>query len=171
MAEALIKGLVGSGAFEPDAVSCSDISTDRLQYLKENYGVKGHNNNIEVVEVSEVIILAIKPGIVKNVVTEIKEYLLPGKLLISIAAGISTQALENWASGEIPVIRVMPNTPCLLGEGISAISRGHFANELHEAAALKIFACVGETVCLPEKLLNAVTGVSGSGPAYVYLGH
>lgn len=169
MAEALIKGLLNSGTYDSGCISCSDISEDRLQYIRENYGVAVHNNNQQVFETSKVVILAVKPDTVRKVLTEGKEKLNPEQLVISIAAGISTRALENWLGSEIPVVRVMPNTPCLLGKGVSAVSRGRFASGDHEKKALEIFACVGETVCVPEKLMNAVTGVSGSGPAYIYL--
>ena len=169
MGEALINGLLNSGTYRPEEICCYDIAVERLRQISERYGVLTQANNSEVAGVSDVIILAVKPDIAERVVTEIKERLTPGKLLLSIVAGLSTEALEKWVGREVPVVRVMPNTPCLLGKGISAVALGKFAHREHEVTSHDIFSCVGETVAVPEKLMNAVTGVSGSGPAYIYL--
>jgi len=169
MAEALVKGLLRSSNYSACDICVSDISELRLKHFLETYNVAGHKDNYRVAESCDIIILAVKPDKVKSVISEVKDRLGQDKLLITIAAGVSTAAVEDWAGKNIPVIRVMPNTPCLVGKGISAITAGRYCDCRHLETAKGIFNYVGETVDVPEVLMNAVTGVSGSGPAYIYL--
>jgi len=169
MAEALIKGLIGSKSVIPEEINCSDISEQRLDYIHKTYGAVVHKNNLKVVESSEVIILAVKPHTIREVVVEIRDAITPEKMILSVAAGISTAAIEAWLGKEIPVVRVMPNTPCLVAEGVSAICPGKYAGKRHEDISKKLLGPVGSVVEVPEKLMNAVTALSGSGPAYIYL--
>ncbi len=169
MAESLINGICASGGAEDIEIVCSDILHKRLEYVNETYGAVIHNNNLEVVKSSDVIIIAVKPDKVEEVVKDIRDYLSKDVLVISIAAGISSEAVEKWIDKEVPVIRVMPNTPCLIGQGVSAFSLGQYAEESHAETAERILSSVGSAVKLPEKLMNSVTALSGSGPAYVYL--
>ena len=169
MAEALAKGLLGSSRYFPEDLCASDISQTRLDYFSATYGITGHKDNKRVVEEADVVILAVKPDKAQGVITEVKESIKKEKLLITIAAGISTGAVEGWAGDYLPVIRVMPNTPCILGKGISAVCAGKYCNQLNLDIAQAIFSCVGDTVIVPEILMNGVTGVSGSGPGYIYL--
>ena len=169
MGEALVKGLIDSGRYSPEDICCSDILETRCEFLSTTYGVSAHRDNIKVVESSDIIILAVKPDKVREVVLEVKGIIDKTKLLVSIAAGVSTNAIETWLDKDVPVIRVVPNTPCVIGKGISAIAPGKYSTELHQEKAQDIFACVGDTVKVSESLMDAVTGVSGSGPAYVYL--
>ncbi|KUK10203.1 MAG: Pyrroline-5-carboxylate reductase [Clostridia bacterium 41_269] len=169
MAEALIRGLLSSKKYLPENINCSDILPDRLEYIEKNYGVKGYKSNTDVVKFSEIIILAVKPNNIKEVVEEIGDALSAEKTLVSIAAGISTVFIEELLKKEIPVVRAMPNTPCLIGEGITALCPGRYAEKRHLETASELFGTAGRVVELPEKLMNAATALSGSGPAYIYL--
>jgi len=169
MAEALIRGLLSSKKYLPENINCSDILPDRLEYIEKNYRVRGHKSNIDVVELSEIIILAVKPNNIREVVEEIRDALTAEKTLISIAAGISTAFIEDLLEKEIPVVRAMPNTPCLIGEGITALCTGKYAEKRHLEIASELFGTAGRAVELPEKLMNGATALSGSGPAYIYL--
>jgi pyrroline-5-carboxylate reductase len=122
----------------------------------------------EVVEKSKVIVMAVKPQILKAVITEVKPKLTKDHLLVSIAAGITMSSLQEWG-GDVRVVRVIPNTPSLVGEGVAAISGGPSSTQGDVDLVKALFDSVGKTVVVEEKLLNAVTGVSGSGPAYVYI--
>ncbi|AMM41610.1 pyrroline-5-carboxylate reductase [Candidatus Desulfofervidus auxilii] len=167
MGEAIIKGILKSKLYKSEDIMVSDIRKERLKYLKSAYQIKAFDNNPEMVKECQVIILAVKPQNAKNVLEEIKGVVSPEQLLISIMAGISTSFVEDFFSKSIPVIRVMPNTPALVLAGMSAISLGIFANEGHSQIAAQIFKAIGETVIVPETLMDAVTGLSGSGPGYV----
>ncbi|NLO89344.1 MAG: pyrroline-5-carboxylate reductase [Clostridia bacterium] len=169
MAEALIRGILSANKYLPQNINCSDILLDRLEYMEKNYGVKGHKSNIDVVELSETIILAVKPNNIREVVEEIRDALTAEKTLISIAAGISTAFIEDLLEKEIPVVRAMPNTPCLIGEGVTALCTGKYAEKGHLEIAAELFGTAGKVLELPEKLMNGATALSGSGPAYIYL--
>lgn len=169
MAEAVVKGLLDTGRYSPDNIACSDISESRLNHFRSTYHVSVHKDNKKIVEISNAIVLAVKPDKARGVILEVKDSINKEKMLISVAAGISTGAMESWVDAPIPVVRVMPNTPCTLGKGISAVACGKYCTESDLKTAEDIFASVGETVSVPENLMNAVTGVSGSGPAYIYL--
>lgn len=167
MAEAIIKGALKAQLYQPEEILISDINSVRLGELHKNLGVTIAANNQEVVKKCQTILLAVKPQQISEVLTQEKESITLGKVLISIAVGIKTEFLEAIV-GNISVIRVMPNTPALVGAGISALCKGLYAEEEDLNLAEGIFASVGETVIVEEKLIDAVGGVSGSGPAYVY---
>lgn len=165
MAEALIRGSISSGSFKPDQISFFDIDPKRSDHIRRKYGVKAANAD-EVVKDPEVVVLAVKPQVVAEA---IKGLSVPKeKLLISIAAGISIGFLEKAFPG-VAVIRSMPNNPALAGAGITALARGEHVSDEQLALAGGIFRSVGEVVMVKEKDMDAVTGLSGSGPAYVYL--
>lgn len=169
MAEAIVKGLLSSGKYSSDNICVGDVSQSRLDYFEATYSVAGHNDNKRVAEASDVIVFAVKPDKAQGVVRELKNSINEEKLLITIVAGVSTGALEIWTEKKVPVVRVMPNTPCIMGKGISAISPGKYCEGPHVDIAQAIFDCVGDTVRVPESQMNGITGVSGSGPAYIYL--
>ncbi len=167
MGEALIKGLI-KGAFPAaDILVAEPVEGRRLQ-LAERYGIDARADAAEVVAVSEVVVLAIKPQIVPLVMSGIAADLDPSKLLVSIAAGVTSQTLEGYLSGEPRVIRVMPNTPALVGAGATAICRGRHADEDDLLTARHLFEAVGIVRVVSEGQMDAVTGLSGSGPAYIY---
>ena len=169
MAEAIIRGVINSKILTPGKISCGDISSDRVQYMRDTYGVLSYVGNEEVIRGSDLLILAVKPHIIKQAAGEIKGFAASEKIVVSIAAGVTLQAIENWLGGDLPVIRIMPNTPCLIGEGVSALSPGEHADKNHIKMVRKIFESVGTVIEIPEQLMDPVTGVSGSGPAYIYL--
>jgi pyrroline-5-carboxylate reductase len=169
MAEAIINGLVKSGQVQPSEISASDKNIERLNVVVEGYGIEGHNKNFEVARRSDVIILAVKPQIIKPVLDEISEEIGPNKLLISIAAGIEIQQIASNLCKGAKIVRVMPNTPALVLSGASALCPGEEVSKEELKLATAIFDAVGETVIVEnEGLMDAVTGLSGSGPAFVY---
>ncbi|MDS1029604.1 pyrroline-5-carboxylate reductase [Bacillota bacterium LX-D] len=168
ISEAVISGVIGANFLTGKELLVSEPDQARAAYLVENYQVAILKDNQSAAASADILILAVKPQIIKKVLTELNSVLEPGKLVISMVAGIPLALLEEFLPHS-PVIRVMPNTPCLIGKGISAFSLGSKATEEDQAVAQKILIALGETICLPETMLDAVTAVSGSGPAYVYL--
>ncbi len=169
MGEALIHGLLHGHLCRPDQILCSDVRPERLKAIREKYGVKGTSHNTEVVKQSDIIILAVKPQIMKQVVDEIAKYLDLSKLIISIAAGVPLEAIESCAKKELKLIRVMPNICVSVREGVSAIAGGKHTQREDLMLAKTIFDSVGKSLFIEEYLLDAVTGLSGSGPAYIFL--
>jgi pyrroline-5-carboxylate reductase len=168
MGEALLSRLIAQGAYLPEEIIVSDRSESRRQFIRDRYRVRVTSDNLAVANTAEVLILAIKPQVFTEVVAELAaSRALPNQqLIISILAGVSLSQLE-WAFPEQAVIRAMPNTPATVGAGITAIARGSHSSEVDLEQAKNIFQAVGEVVEVSETLMDAVTGVSGSGPAYV----
>lgn len=169
MGEALIHGLLHGHLCRPDQIFCSDVRPERLKAIREKYGVKTTSHNTEVVKQSEIIILSVKPQIMKQVVEEIAKYLDLSKLIISIAAGVPLDAIEACARKDLKLIRVMSNICVSVREGVSAIAGGKHALKEELMMAKTIFDSVGKSLFIEEDLLDAVTGLSGSGPAYIFL--
>ena len=169
MGEALIHGLLYGHLCRPDQIFCSDVRPERLKVVREKYGVKTTSHNTEVVKQSEIIILSVKPQIMKQVVGEIAKYLDLSKLIISIAAGVPLDAIEACARKDLKLIRVMSNICVSVREGVSAITGGKHALKEDLMMAKTIFDSVGKSLFIEEDLLDAVTGLSGSGPAYIFL--
>ncbi|MCC7381283.1 MAG: pyrroline-5-carboxylate reductase [Deltaproteobacteria bacterium] len=168
MGGALLKGLLTSGAVEPAAVAIHNKRLERTRDLAKRFGVRAASSNAECVSGADIVILAVKPQILPKVLEEIGG-LAPGSLYVSVAAGISTQRIEQLLGGTPRVVRAMPNTPALIAEGATGLSAGQFASEEDLAAAVAIFEKVGRVSVVDEVHLDAVTGLSGSGPAYVML--
>lgn len=168
MGQALAGGILQGGVLEKEFVRMSDIDIEKLKVAEKNFEIKGIKDNAELAEWADIIVLAVKPGVVNSVLKEIGSLLNPLKLLISIAAGIKIADIEKLTK-DIPVIRAMPNTPALINQGVTAIARGSFATEVNMEKASSIFSAVGTVVSLDESLMDAVTALSGSGPAYVFL--
>ncbi len=170
MGEALIKGMLLSQSFGPQQLLASDKVSQRLNYLTETYKIKVFKKNSEVVRRSDVIILAVKPQNLEEALKEMREGFSKDKLLISILAGIPVGKLQGILKRGARVIRAMPNAPALVQEGATAIFRGDQATEKDVQIARRIFDSVGKTIILQdESLMDAVTGLSGSGPAYVFV--
>jgi pyrroline-5-carboxylate reductase len=169
MGEALIHGLLYGHLCRPEQIFCSDVRAERLKVIREKYGVKSTSHNVEVVKQSDIIILAVKPQIMKQVVEEIAKYLDLSKLIISIAAGVPLDAIEACARKDLKLIRVMSNICVSVREGVSAIAGGKHALKEDLLMAKTIFDSVGKSLFIEEGLLDAVTGLSGSGPAYIFL--
>jgi pyrroline-5-carboxylate reductase len=168
MGEALLSRLIALGAYLPEEIMASDRSESRRQFLRDTYRVRVTSDNLAVANTAEVLVLAVKPQVFTEVVADLatSKSSLEKQLIISILAGVSLSQLE-WAFPKQAVIRAMPNTPATVGGGITAIARGSHTTEVDIDQAKNIFQAVGEVVEVPETLMDAVTGVSGSGPAYV----
>jgi pyrroline-5-carboxylate reductase len=169
MAEALIKGLIAAGTATPDQILVMDISSDRLEYLKKTYGIMPQKSNLDATRGADVVVLSVKPQVIESVLCEISSAIDENKLVISIAAGIVINKLEKALSGRPRIVRVMPNTPALVLAGATALAGGKNATSEDLALAQNIFNSVGRAVIVEEKLMDAVTGLSGSGPAYVFM--
>lgn len=168
MGEALVAGLLNSGHWQPSQITVCDVRHDRLASLQRRYKVKTSAHNRRPVRRADVVLLAVKPQHMKHVLEDIGPVIRPSQLILSIAAGITTRFIEKFLARGVPVLRIMPNTPALVGQGMAAIARGRFAKESHQHVARSIMETVGRVVTVPEKEMNAVTAVSGSGPAYVF---
>ncbi len=169
MAEALIRGLVRGGHVAGDSLLASAPRAERRDQLTAAYGIRTTTDNAEVARAAHVLVLATKPQILPRVLREISEAVRGDALLISIAAGLDTQTIEAALPASARVVRAMPNTPALVAAGATAIASGQRATERDLATAKTIFDAVGLTVILEESQLDAVTGLSGSGPAYIFL--
>ena len=169
MGEALIHGLLHGHVCKPEQILCSDVRPERLKTIREKYGVRGTIHNVEVVKQSDIVILAVKPQIMKEVLVEIGKHLDFSKLIISIAAGVHLESIEQLVKKELKLIRVMPNICVSVREGVSAIAGGKHASKEDLLMAKAIFDSVGKSLFIEEYLLDAVTGLSGSGPAYIFL--
>lgn len=169
MAEALIKGLLAARVVDLDKVWGSEPRRERCEALRGRYGVHMTQSNVDVVRQAEIVVLSVKPQILPAVLDEIAPHLKPHALVISVAAGTPVEAIERRLPKGTRVVRTMPNTPALVGAGATAIAAGGHATPEDLEAARRIFDAVGKTVILDEEQLDAVTGLSGSGPAYVFL--
>lgn len=169
MATALAKGLVQTGFASADSIQAFDIYEAALKTFEEKTGGKGIKSLPGLVKDSEVLILSVKPQQMSEVLEEIKPLISNDHLVISIAAGLPIRSYLSVLGEDCRLIRVMPNTPALVGQGASAYSLGGKATEEDSQLVLKLLSTVGYATEVPEKLLDAVTGLSGSGPAYGYL--
>ena len=168
MAAALAKGFVKGGLVKPGQILASDpAEAARTAFVRET-GARATAANAEAVKFGRVIVLAVKPGCVKELLAEVREQITPGHLVISIAAGVTLGQLEGNLGQGARVIRAMPNTPALLGASASAFARGRAATAEDAVLTQRLLAAVGLVFELKEPLLDAVTGLSGSGPAYIY---
>ncbi len=169
MAAALIKGLLHSKVVPPDGIIVSDVKSERLEMLREKHGVRTTTDNLELVRASDVVVLAVKPQVIDKLLGAIGNDVKPSTLVVSVAAGVPVSAMEARLPDGTRVVRTMPNTPATVDAGATAIAPGTHATEEDLDVARALFAAVGRVVTLDETLLDAVTGLSGSGPAYVML--
>ncbi len=169
MAEALIRGLVRGGHVPAARVMASGPRQDRLDQLAKSYGITVATDNKAVARAAGLIVLSVKPQILDKVLVEVGDQIPAGALVVSIAAGIDTEMIERRLAEGVRVVRAMPNTPALVGAGATAIAAGRHASADDLATAKAMFDAVGITVVLDQNHLDAVTGLSGSGPAYIFL--
>ena len=167
MAEAILSRLISQAVLEPQNIVASDVDEDRLSFLKEKYKIKTTASNKEAIDHEGPIILAVKPQNISELLSDLGSD-INNRLVVSIAAGINTEKIESYLP-EARVVRVMPNTAALVGKAITAVSRGKTASDADIEAVKEIFKTVGETTEVEENLQNAVTAVSGSGPAYFFI--
>lgn len=169
MAAAMIKGLLGAELYEPDEIWASDVDVARLKEQRKKFHIGTTTDNAALVRDSKIVVIAVKPQLIDAVLDQLRPSASPKTLFISIAAGISTNRLEAGLGQYMRVLRVMPNTPALLGKGMSVLVRGRYATPADERVGLRLLHAVGDAIAVTdERLLDAVTGLSGSGPAYVY---
>ncbi len=167
---ALIGGLLNAHEFDPSQIRATRRSESLLMDLAEQFpGIQTTTDNQSAVTGANIVVLAVKPQYAFRVVDEIRENVSEEALVISVLAGITTDGLRDAFGKNVAVIRTMPNTPMLVDEGATAIATGAFVGEWHVAVARQIFEAVGRVEVVPESLMDAVTGLSGSGPAYVYM--
>ena len=168
MAEALIVGLLDAGGYLPEQIKIIEPIEKRRQFLNKTYHIEVSAEINSIVSSSEVIILAVKPQVMEHVLKDIKP-IIDKKMIISIAAGIPLSFYEKQLENKsLPIIRVMPNTPALIQEGATALCGNTSSTEKDLAFAVSLFNAVGITVTVDETVMDAVTGLSGSGPAYVF---
>jgi pyrroline-5-carboxylate reductase len=165
----LIQAFLRSGLFPAENIRATVAHADRAEALSQQLGIRVTTANLEAVQSADVVLLGVKPQQMSDVVRSLAPALIPGKLLISFAASVRTGAIEEAAEIDAPVIRAMPNTPAKLGAGVTAICRGRFVSDAQLELAAQIFSTVGRTVIVDEKHMDAVTGLSGSGPAFLYI--
>ncbi|MEM7827963.1 MAG: pyrroline-5-carboxylate reductase [Candidatus Aenigmatarchaeota archaeon] len=169
MGEALIKGILRAGIVDRTHVILSEIKRERKEELVKTYGIQAATTNIEAVNESDGVIICVKPQQISEVLSEMSRTRTDGKLFISIAAGIKVDKIKMYLGSKTHVVRVMPNTPAACLQGVSAIYFEPDCSEEERLWAVKIFQSVGRTVIIEkEELMDAVTGLSGSGPAFVY---
>jgi pyrroline-5-carboxylate reductase len=169
MAEALVKGLLSSGTAAPGEITCAEPRAERRDDLKSRYGVAVTGDNAAAAEGADIVVLSVKPQVIDTLLDEIAGSIDPHKLVVSIVAGVPISAMARKLGTGVRIVRTMPNTPALVGEGATALARGAHATEADLAQAYALFEAVGTAVVVEEHLLDAVTGLSGSGPAFVYI--
>ena len=165
----ILQALVKNGLLKAEQTCATVAHEERAKSLAAKLNVSVGTSNAEAVKGADVILIAVKPQVVEDVVREISGSVTPKQLIVSVAASVPTAMIEKNLPPNVPVVRAMPNTPCLLGVGMTAICKGKHANAEHVALTTRIFDVVGRTVVVDEKHMDAVTGLSASGPAYIYI--
>lgn len=167
IAEAMVRGLLGSGLAKASDVIATDIREDRLDQLARELGIATTLRNSDAVDRADVVFLTVKPQDILSLLGEVAHHVRRDQLVVSVAAGVPIAAIEGRLHGPPPVVRVMPNTPALVGAGMAVLAPGTRATSEHEELVARIFGAVGRVVVLPEKYLDAVTALSGSGPGFL----
>jgi pyrroline-5-carboxylate reductase len=165
----LLQAFLKQRLFAPEQIVATVAHEARAKSLSSHWGVEVSTDNLAAAERADLVLLGVKPFQVPDLMTRIHPALTSGKTIISIAASVTTHAIEEAAELEIPVIRAMPNTPSQVGAGMTALCRGRYATDEQMEIASRIFETVGRSVTVDEKLMDAVTGLSASGPAYIYI--
>jgi pyrroline-5-carboxylate reductase len=165
----LLQAFLKENLFAAEKIHATVSHAERALALSTQWGVDVSTNNLHAVEHADLILVGVKPFQVPDLIAEIKPALTPKKTLVSFAASVKTRAIEEAAGIEIGVIRAMPNTPSALGAGAAALCRGRYVSNAQMELAVRLFETVGRTVLVDEKHMDAVTWLSGSGPAYIYI--
>lgn len=169
LGEGLLSGLLGSQLIPVGRLEATVAHPPRADFLAEKYGVKAHTDNARAVSGADLVLVALKPQQVKGFLREVKRVLRKDAVIISAAASVTTALIESELGHPARVVRAMPNTPCLIRQGMTALAAGKHANDDDVALASEIFNSMGRTVVVDEKHMDAITGLSASGPAYVYM--
>jgi len=165
----LLKALLEKGLLSPGSTRATVQHEQRARSLAEKLGIPVGTDNLAAVHNADIIFVCVKPQVVQEVMEQIRPNVSAKQLIISVAASVPTSQIEKALVIEVPVVRAMPNTPCVLGVGMTALSKGKFAGTEHVETAEAMFNVVGRTVVVDEKHMDAVTGLSASGPAYIYI--
>jgi len=165
----LLQALLKKNLLSPKNTVATVRHPERAQKLSQELGISVTTDNRQAAQQSDLILLCVKPQTVREVTEEIAAEMTSKKLLISIAASVPTRYIEEILDSEVPVVRAMPNTPCVIGCGMTGLCKGKFADETHLDIAKTFFDSVGMTVTVAEKRMDAVTGLSASGPAFIYI--
>jgi pyrroline-5-carboxylate reductase len=169
MAAALIRGLLASKQVAPEQIRASDVRKERLSELEAEYGIKTHVDNHELTKWANLLVIAVKPQVIDRLLDQIATSLVPGTLVVSIAAGVPLRSLEARLPDTVRLMRAMPNTAAIALAGATGIAPGSRATEADIELTRALFDATGRSVVLEESLIDAVTGLSGSGPAYIML--
>ncbi len=167
MGEALLAGLLADGLATPADLWATDVVPERVMAVRNRYGVRAGDDNVEAASWADVVILAVKPQSMDQVLDGLKDRVPDRTLIISIAAGIPLERIAARLGGNRKLVRVMPNTPALVRAGASALAASPSVSSDERALVVRLFEAVGTVVAVEERLMDAVTGLSGSGPAYV----
>ncbi len=165
----LLQGFLKEKLLSPKRTSATVRHSERARLLSEQLCIPVGTDNVAAAREAEIILICVKPQTVREVLEEIRLEVTPEKLVVSVAASVPTSYIEKTLSADVPVVRAMPNTPCLVGAGMTGICKGAHARQSHLETACKLFETVGRTVVVDEKHMDAVTGLSASGPAFVYI--
>jgi pyrroline-5-carboxylate reductase len=165
----LLQAFLKNNLLGPDQIFATVHHPERAQALSVQYGIEMTTDNLAAASQADVILLGVKPVQVPALIEQIRPALSPEKMVLSIAASVKTSSIEEVAGCDLAVIRAMPNTPAMLAAGITALCAGRFVSEQQMAIAQRVFQTVGRTVVVDEKHMDAVTGLSGSGPAFLYI--
>ncbi len=165
----LLRAMIGAGVVAPEAVIVTARHQKRLDLVGEELGVATTLDNREAVRGADLVLLCVKPQVADSVLSELTDLLSAEQLLVSILASVSTRYIEARLGAKVPVVRAMPNTPALVGAGMTVLCRGQGAEPSHLGKAQRAFEDLGRVMCLDERYFDAVTSVSASGPAFIYM--
>lgn len=168
MASAIIGGVISSGFLDAALITASEISEEAAAEKSKTLGINIITDNKKLVEMSDIIFVATTPNYVEGVLNEIKDFVTPQKLIVSIAAGVTTRFIQNILPSNTRVVRVMPNTPALICEGMSGITGGEFASSDDIESVKELLSNIGRCIVVDESQIDIVTAISGSGPAFYY---
>ena len=169
MGEALLGGLLKAKLTKPENILAADIREERLNFIKQKWGVGTTPDNVKAVSFADIIVLCVKPQTIGHVLQEIRPAVKTEQLIISILAGITTATINHVLGKNNPIVRVMPNIPAVIDEGASGICTGTYAKDEHKEIAVLMFESVGKVEIVYESQMDVITGLSGSGPAYIYM--
>src|SRR5215471_6503730 len=165
----LLQALLHDGLLMRAQTWATVAHPEKARALKDKLKVHAGTDNLEAVRGADIVFLCVKPQVVADVLREISAHVNKSQLIISVAASVPTEMIERGLGTESPVVRAMPNTPCALGAGMTGLCKGQFAQKHHLETTAQFFQAVGRTVVVDEKHMDAVTGLSASGPAYIYI--
>jgi pyrroline-5-carboxylate reductase len=165
----LLQALLKNGLLSPELTCATVQHEERAKSLSTKLNIKVGTDNAAAAKGADIILIGVKPQVVQEVMSEIRQEVTPDRLIISVAASVPTALIEKALGKNIPVVRAMPNTPCSIGSGMTALCKGKYADAAHVAMTCGMFDVVGRTVVVDEKHMDAVTALSASGPAYIYI--